>query len=75
MCKALQEISGSSQQPKSSVNILDFAKVREYLELFGLKIQLPARRRTNEDSAVPEVNFDNQLIASSITKDLVLKAT
>jgi hypothetical protein len=38
MTKALQEISGSKQLPKSSVNILDFAKVREYLELFGFNI-------------------------------------
>lgn len=72
MSKALQEISGSTQQAKSNVNILDLSKVREYLKMFGLNIQLPERRRFIEDSAVPEVVNDNLLIASSLTKDLIL---
>lgn len=75
MSKALQEISGSTQQAKSSVNILDLSKVREYLKMFGLNIQLPERRRVSDDSAVPEVVNDNLLIASSLTRDLILKAT
>ena len=75
MSKALQEISGSAQQAKSSVNILDLSKVREYLKMFGLNIQLPERRKVSDDSAVPEVVNDNLLIASSLTRDLILKAT
>lgn len=71
MSKALQEISGSAQQAKSSVNILDLSKVREYLKMFGLNIQLPERRRVSDDSAVPEVVNDNLLIASSLTRDLI----